>query len=421
MANKYYDIIIIGGGIAGLYSAYTIKHLSPSARILVLEKSKKSEVGGRANNDTFYGANIVTGAGIGRKGADPILFKLCKKLGVETSFHKSVMNYSEAITSKGSVDDTMKVTDKLMREYKTNPQLYKMLTFKQFAQKILGEKEYKTFVLMSGYTDYENADVSETLYNYGMDDTKGGWTMFYLSWKKLVDKLVDQIGLESFRFSQNIVGIKKVSADPVVFKIESESGIDFYCGKVVIATTIDATIKLVPGKSSSSIYKQIHGQPFLRLYAKFDKASTMILQKYVTAYTNVTGPLQKIIPMDAEKGVYMISYSDNKCARALKPYITNTQKNRNFIADLTEKALGIPNGELHIIALKAYYWEIGTHYYEPLKEPYTSRDEFVYKAQHPEVGVVVVGEAVSRHQGWVEGALESVNKAITSNWISGAT
>ena len=31
-ANKYYDIIIIGSGIAGLYSAYTIKKMSPNTK-----------------------------------------------------------------------------------------------------------------------------------------------------------------------------------------------------------------------------------------------------------------------------------------------------------------------------------------------------------------------------------------------------
>jgi len=32
-------------------------------------------------------------------------------------------------------------------------------------------------------------------------------------------------------------------------------------------------------------------------------------------------------------------------------------------------------------------------------------------------GMVVVGEMVSRHQGWVEGALESVDAVITSDWV----
>ena len=40
-SNNRYDIIIIGGGIAGLYSAYNIQKMSPHCKILVLESYKK--------------------------------------------------------------------------------------------------------------------------------------------------------------------------------------------------------------------------------------------------------------------------------------------------------------------------------------------------------------------------------------------
>ena len=35
-------------------------------------------------------------------------------------------------------------------------------------------------------------------------------------------------------------------------------------------------------------------------------------KNYIPSYTIVMGPLQKIIPMDPNKGIYMIAYSDNK-------------------------------------------------------------------------------------------------------------
>jgi monoamine oxidase len=33
-------------------------------------------------------------------------------------------------------------------------------------------------------------------------------------------------------------------------------------------------------------------------------------------------------------------------------------------------------------------------------------------------GMLVVGEAVSTYQGWVEGALESVEDAVSKKWIA---
>ena len=39
---KYYDIIIIGSGMAGLYSAFQIKQFFPNTSFLILEKHKKN-------------------------------------------------------------------------------------------------------------------------------------------------------------------------------------------------------------------------------------------------------------------------------------------------------------------------------------------------------------------------------------------
>ena len=41
---KQYDIIIIGSGMAGLYSAYKIKQYAPKTRFLILEQYKLSKL-----------------------------------------------------------------------------------------------------------------------------------------------------------------------------------------------------------------------------------------------------------------------------------------------------------------------------------------------------------------------------------------
>ena len=69
---KAYDIIIIGSGISGLYSALNIQKFSPNTTFLVLEKYKKQWIGGRTSNETFHGTSIVTGAGVGRKNKDKL-------------------------------------------------------------------------------------------------------------------------------------------------------------------------------------------------------------------------------------------------------------------------------------------------------------------------------------------------------------
>jgi hypothetical protein len=408
----YYDIIIVGSGMSGLYSAYQIQKVAPNTSFLILEKFHKQWLGGRTSNETFYGTQVVTGAGIGRKDTNPLLIHLMKEIGIPFREFHSVMDYSSLIHPV----DVEKVISHLRGLYKKHPHLHEM-TFKQFFIKMLGSAAYKQFIISAGYTDYENADLYETLYNYGMDDNKGGWSGLFIPWKRMVRTLYDKIGASHFRFNNNVVSIQKLRENPCLFQISTEKGTIYHSNKVILASTISGIQKLIPDKHG--VYKQIHGQTFLRLYGKFNKKSTTIMQQYVPNYTIVPGPLQKIIPIDANKGVYMIAYSDNANAIALKDHLKNTAENRELYCDLIEQSLGIPTGSLELIAIKDFYWPIGTHYYEPLrKSQFKSRDAFLKVAQHPEKNLFVVGEAVSRYQGWVEGALESVEAVLTKKWIT---
>ena len=114
----------------------------------------------------------------------------------------------------------------------------------------------------------------------------------------------------------------------------------------------------------------------------------------------------------------MIAYADNKNAEILQHHKENTPENRKFFEKQVEEALGIIPNTIKITAIKDYYWPIGTHYYEPLdRAHYKSRTTFIREAQHPEPSMLVVGEDVSRRQGWAEGALESVANVLNKYWI----
>jgi hypothetical protein len=405
---NYFDIIIIGSGMSGLYSAYNIKKYSPDTSFLILEKYKKNWIGGRTSNDIFYGSEIVTGAWIGRKNKDKLLYNLLNEFNLETYDFTIHPQKSKLIKDI----DVNSVIDFLRKEYQKSDK--KSQTFKQFAKKILGDEVYKKFTTSAGYTDYENEDVLETLYHYGFEDNACCWKAFHVQWKNLVLKLYHFIGEKHFKFSSNVVNIQKIQNEPCRFLIETKNGKKYLCNKVIIGTTIDTVRKLLP----NPIYNDIEGQSFLRLYAKFTKKSIPVLKEYVKEITYLPGPLQRMIPMDPDNGVYMIAYNDNENTLALKNYLENTKENRELYESLVEKSLGIPRGSLHIIALKDYYWPIATHYYKPLNTNiYKNREEFIYKAQHPEDGILVVGEAVSRDQGWTKGALESVKAVLTKKWI----
>jgi len=413
----YYDVIIIGSGISGLYAAYNIKKMSPSTSFIILEKYKKNWIGGRTSNDTFYGTEIVTGAGVGRKKKDKLLMNLLDELKLPYEEFHFKPYYSNLIDN---IVDVKKVIEYLKTEYNktTDPP---RVTFKEFAKPILGANLYNDFLVSVGYTDYENEDAFDVIHNYGMEDNACCWEGLYVHWKQLVTTLYDKIGHDKIKTSMHVVSItkEKTKENNSRFVVETDKEITFESNKVIVATTIDSIKQILPGASNkNSLYNHIKGQTFLRLYGKFSKESSEIMKTYTKGYTIVPGPLQKITPMDANNGVYMIAYSDNANAVFLKKYLENTPENKEQLCRLIEEALGIQNNSLHLIAIKNYYWPIGTHYYTPLPNKFKSREEFIDSAQHPQDGILVVGEVVAKNQGWTHGAFSSIKAVLNKKWIN---
>jgi len=415
--NSNYDFIIVGSGIAGLYSAYKILQISPESSILVLERNKKSWLGGRTSNIDFFGVSVVTGAGIGRQKKDILLMQLLDDLKLQHNEYSVKKKYATDVNHV----DVNKIISYLKKIYSKDSLLYKGKTFRDFAVNILGENTYNNFVTSTGYSDYENADIHDVLYYYGMDDNSTKLEAFSVPWKKMVDELIYLL-LEynvTIKSSSNVVKINKLDdcKEACGFAVSCENGKKYTCKKIVVATTISSIHKLFP-IDKFPIYKQIHGQPFIRLYGKFSGKSALLMKNNVSTFTIVSGPLYKIIPINIKKGVYMIVYNDNAGSIYLKNHLKNTETNRSLFSRLLEKSLGLPFDSLHLDSIIDFYWPIGTHYYEPLSSEYKNRNDFIEKAQHPMNGVVVVGEVVALNQGWVEGALDSVELAVTKKWVN---
>lgn len=413
-----YDVVIVGAGVAGLYAAYTLRKRHPTIKFIVLEKSPRGEIGGRVATEMFYDVRIALGAGVGREDTNPLLLQLCRELGIHLDpSHKAVVDYSSGIIAKLSHKNPrvwyLNAIKELRRAYRADKPRASRETFRQFATRVLGSESYKTFVLVSGYSDYEQADVFETLYNYGLDDNTGGWPQIRIPWAELLQALIAAVGPTNIRTSTEVLGISESESESEsssnVFSVSTKSGV-LAARHVIVATTIDGIRRLVPNHPKhKDVYDNIHGQPFLRVYAKFDKASAALLSSggYIQHYTVVEGPLQKIIPISPEKGVYMIAYCDNANALELR------DTSKTVFAALVEKALGIAPGSLKILGLREVFWRTGTHFFGPLPPRFKTRREFLDEARHPGApNLAVVGEAVSTYQGWVEGALESVVQTL---------
>lgn len=389
-----YDYLIIGGGMAGLYAGLCLRQSGKS--FLLLEKDNR--IGGRAGNDIFHTATVVTGAGIGRMRKDRLLLRLMRGLGMPINTFKFRPHH---LTEK-SVEDVQNIFHTLRHSYRHSQ--HRGMTFEAYAKHMLGSKLYHQFVKAVGYTDYLQEDVYETLHHYGMDDNVG-FNGFSVNWNDLVDRMVKRMGRRHIRMGCEVGRISKSASD--IFCVNTNLG-EYRAHSIILATPIDTLRRLLP----LPVYNGIEGQSFLRLYAKFDKVSAERMTSAIKRYTVVDSPLQKILPTKADDGIYMISYSDNANADTVmrKKRELSDADFKLWLERQVEKALDLPRHSVHITHTRAYYWPIGTHYYRPLPRSYPSREQFIRHATHPAKGIYVVGEAVSRHQGWVEGALQSVQR-----------
>lgn len=413
--SSYFDIIIIGAGMSGLYAALKVKTLCPDLSFMVIERNDL--FGGRAYDYRFENTDVVTGAGIGRKNKDKLLLQLMKDFKIPIEVFETQHKYSSSIHPSCEVKSTFTYLKKIYDKENKNKVTKNHETFKQYAKNILGEDAYNHFVVCSGYSDYENEDVYDTLYHYNFDDNYNKWTGFSVPWKTLVDKIVASLGKNIINNTEVTKIYNEDNYFEISTKINNNNNNKYYCEKVVIATDIDAVKHLIHNISPNpSLYNQIKGQPFLRLYAKFSKESIPYLKEKIQGVTVIPGPMQKVIPMNPDKGVYMIVYSDNSDADFFKKYFKNNEKNRKTINNLLEKSLEL-EGKLHIENIKDFYWKNGTHYYAPLTSNFKNRQEFIQTAQRPHKNVLIVGELIGIHQGWVEGGLESVNITLTKDWL----
>ena len=368
--NEINNIVIIGAGISSLYAAYLLKKNYPKIKYTIIEKS--GECGGRVKMSNLGDVKLPTGAYFTRVDQDKTLLKLLKDLDIKLNPYMLDIDYS---FKESDATNLLAKLKKSLPKYDRSK-----IKFKEFAKDVLG-KDYDNFIDMMGYTDFENADINDTLFNYGLVDNLPGYEIANVDWSKVIEKLVSFIGAENIIFNTEVKSIKEKNGS---FLINSK----YECDGVIIGVTINALRNLL----SNKIYNQIESQNFIKVFAKSKDLD-------VDKYTVVDSELRKVIPIKDD--VYKIAFSDNKDALSIK------SKSDSYFKKLLSDHF---NKDIKITNVKKFFWEEGTHYYKPLPIEYKSRKEFIKEAQHPKDNIWVVGEVVAERQGWVEGALSSVEK-----------
>jgi 2-polyprenyl-6-methoxyphenol hydroxylase-like FAD-dependent oxidoreductase len=371
--ERVWDVLVVGGGIAGMYAAYTLKTARPDLRVCVLERARR--FGGRICTTTFRGVDVTVGAGAGRLEKDRLLAKLIADLGLPkpetTTF---------AVAYAFRPIDVLRALAKVRRAAARSPD---DATFRDCGLDALGEGGYAAFVRTVGFSDFEAMGAWDALETYGFEDTHAsGYSTMRVPWRGMIDALKSRLvalGV-ALRSSCDVATARCVGPGWVV---RTSDGCTHRSNSVVLATDVDALKRVAP----RAAVPPVHGQAFLRLFVETE-------HPLVGRYTVVGNALQKMVPVNDR--VCMAAYCDNANAE-----IVNAASNRE-VSRLIGDALGVPPP--CILAMKKVFWRVGTHF----REPGAPRVVDV----HPSPGLWLVGEAVAQHNGWTEGALESVERVM---------
>jgi len=384
-----YDYIIVGGGIAGLYANWKLSNKNKSCLLL----EREDVLGGRAYEIDFHGTQIKMGAGI-MENHNKHLLRLLKKLNITPNKFKGKLE--SYLPTKNNINKKIKLIKETYE--KTKP---KNITMKEFLIKNFGKDFTSEFIEQSEYADWLESDVHYFMNYYKIDDLKvDPYNALIIQWTDLINKLT----LPNCMVGIEVTKIKKLGEHFIVKTGSAESNNNYTTKNIIMATSLKPLNRLIRIKDWS--YKDMIGTvPFVRIYV-WNKTSIMKDSDNIPHYFQVDNELQKIIKIN--KNVLMASYSDNLNA---KYWFGINKLPKNKIIKIVQEKLEqvLPNNINKIEDIIIVTWGEGVHYYKPYNIDF---DKLLHKLANPMKGIKVVGEIVSKKVGWVEGAIESVNRIL---------
>ena len=420
MIAPEYDIIVVGSGISGLYSARQLARQYPQLKIALAEKYKG--LGGRTYSYSPPGHQDITwemGAGRIRKDHRMVM-QLLKEYGLtwvpigeEISFKKAgnsqiQANIFESVSIPLYLQPLSFLSKSALENYTIQElldEIYGILKTRE----ILAEFPYRAEI------NVLRADLALAGFlGRGEMSSHEGYGIVAEGFSELVQRMRDELEKLGVAILQKHELVDFTDAGNGATDLKFKFGY-FEEGKphgeivlrarraVVLALHKDAVAQLPPFRGWKTL-ERLQTAPLLRTYAIFPKRGGKVWFDGMTRIVTPQRP-RYILPINSEKGVIMISYTD---ADDTRDYMRIQKRHgdkaleKAIMKDIRAlfPGLYIPNPTF----FRSHPWETGATYWLPGNyNPLVASEG----ACHPLGGNMwLCGESWSLRQAWVEGALE---------------
>lgn len=431
--STLYDLIIVGGGAAGLRVGIETLKVRPTLKCCILEKY--GYIGGRIvtfRKDIPKVGPVQWENGAGRiSTSHKKVLKLIQEykltfipIGGDTDFINDPSTFDKEPVIIGN-----KFTD-LINFYleplhKLPAETLCKHTLKELLDKTVGYSQAKQFYEQFPYyaeIHTLRADLALESFKKEMRSNEGFGVVgegFSAVTDGMMAEFISRGG--KIIMDTDIYKVTNNSDNSITldYRVRNSMGKGSHTGKIVVLALHHEALKKIDGVNTMPVLRHLKMMPLLRIYAVFPTRNNVSwfsgINKIVT-----NSPIRYIIPINPARGIVMISYTDGNDAKWwFKQDESAAEHGEENVKDLvmTEIRKLFPDRTIpNPLFFKQHPWYQGCTYWLPGN--YSVEDESI-KSLHPLPKTIpnlfMCGESFAVKQCWVESALEQADKLLAKH------
>ena len=410
LQNNMYDVAILGGGISGLYLAHKLLKSDSKKKVVIIEKSR--EVGGRVETYKDPWMSVEAGAGRIHSGHKRTL-GLIRELGMDNKLVE-INNNIRFVGEEGHLVnpphiDIMKrvstVSKKLSKESLIG------MTLLELSKEVCGEDAAKAALSSFGYTtEFLKMNAYDAIALMGIIAKPHKYFVLGGGLSQIIERLKTRLSSMGCKFEMGREVVRIHKGDEGIYTIFCDKGSSIESSRCVCTFPVEDVSRLrVSGLGGFNEWKRIikasvYGGSLCRIYSVFPPSE----KPWFSGLGKITmdNDVRMIIPIDEEKGVVMISYTDGAIAnrwanlKSEKGIREVNRRLKEIIDDKLGVSIPIPKHT------RIFHWSNGVGYWKVGADS----AEVEKLATRGFDGMYFCGENYSaKNQQWVEGSLDTAD------------